>query len=277
MTSRSPVEASTSGRGMRIALSANRMPPDPARTFYPPSSLGYVEEHMAGWVSSTGALAHVVPPATAQSAVGPADHAAAFDGLVLTGGADVSPRTYGEEPVDERWAGDPVRDRDELDLLEAFLAAGKPVLGICRGHQLLNVACGGTLWQDLATQAGVVREHRHQEDYHRNLHEVDVVPGGWLARVYPDQPVLRVNTIHHQAVRRLGDDVVVEASSSDDDVVEAIRVDRPGAWARGVQWHPEYFALLPDQGLADATALLDDFLAAVRAVRTDTTFDAGAA
>jgi putative glutamine amidotransferase len=257
----------TTGRGLRIALSANRMPPDPGRTFYPPSVLGYVEEQMAGWVSSTGALAYVVPPPNAQSAVGPADHAADLDGLVLTGGADVSPTTYGQEPVRARWAGDAVRDRFELDLVEAFLAAGKPVLGVCRGHQLLNVACGGTLWQDLATEAGIEREHRHQDDYHRNLHEVDVVPGGWLAGVYPDQPVLRVNTIHHQAVRGLGADVVVEARSSDDGVVEALRVDRPGVWARGVQWHPEFFALVPDAGLADATALLDDFLAEARRAR----------
>lgn len=252
---------------LRIALSANRLPADPDRVFYPPSDLGYVEEQMAGWVASTGAIAYVVPPPNPQAAVGPEVYAQDCDGLVLTGGADVSPTTYGEEPIEERWSGDAVRDRYEIDLLEAFLAAGKPVLGICRGQQLLNVAFGGTLWQDLLAEAGTAVVHRHQRDYHRRFHEVDVERDGWLAGLYP-QGRIRVNTIHHQAVREPGADVVIEARATEDGTIEAIRVDRPGVWARGVQWHPEFFATVPDADLADAAVLLDDFLAEAARARS---------
>ena len=256
------------GRRLRIAVSSNVLPPDPGRVFYPPSALLYVEEQMAGWVSSTGALAYAVPRPVGQSGADLADYVADLDGLVLTGGADVSPRSYGEEPIEDgRWPGDEARDRYEIELARRFVDVGKPVLGICRGHQVLNVAFGGTLYQDLNVQGATERIHRSQDDYHRNLHEVDLVPGGWLAELYPGVERARVNTIHHQGVKDLAPGMVVEATSADDGVVEAIRLVDGGAWVAGVQWHPEFFALVPpEDGLLDQRPILDAFLTRAAAV-----------
>lgn len=255
------------GRRLRIAVSNNVLPPDPGRVFYPPSALLYVEEQMAGWVSSTGALAYAVPRPVEQSAAELADYVADLDGLVLTGGADVSPRSYGEEPIEGgRWPGDEVRDRYEIELARRFVDAGKPVLGICRGHQVLNVAFGGTLFQDLNVQGATERIHRSQDDYHRNIHEVDLVAGGWLAGLYPGVERARVNTIHHQGVKDVAPGMAVAATSSDDGIVEAIRLEDGDAWVAGVQWHPEFFALVPEEGLLDQRPILDAFLTAATSV-----------
>lgn len=264
---RRPSGLAPDGRRLRIAVSNNVLPPDPARVFYPPSALLYVEEQMAGWVSSTGALAYAVPRPVRQSGAGLAEYVADLDGLVLTGGADVAPGSYGEEPVEGgRWPGDEARDRYEIELARRFVEAGKPVLGICRGHQVLNVAFGGTLYQDLNVQGATERIHRSQDDYHRNLHEVDLVAGGWLAGLYPGVERARVNTIHHQGVKDVAPGMVVEAVASDDGVVEAIRLEDGHAWVAGVQWHPEFFALVPEEGLLDQRPILDAFLTAAAAV-----------
>ena len=255
------------GRRARIAVSCNLLPPDPDRTFYPPSSLLYVEEQMAGWVSSTGALAYAVPRPVDQSGADLAAYVADLDGLVLTGGADVAPGSYGEEPIEGgRWPGDEARDRYEIELVRRFLDAGKPVLGICRGHQVLNVAFGGTLYQDLNVQGATERIHRSQGEYHRNVHEVDLAPGGWLAGRYPGIERARVNTIHHQAVKDVGPGLAVDATSTDDGIVEAVRLVDSDGWAIGVQWHPEFFALAPEDGLLDQRPILDAFLTATTSV-----------
>ena len=255
------------GRRLRVAVSVNLLPPDEGRTFYPPSSLLYVEEQMAGWVSSTGALAYAVPRPVDQSGADLAAYVADLDGLVLTGGADVAPGSYGEAPIEDgRWPGDEGRDRYEIELLRRFLDAGKPVLGICRGHQVLNVAFGGTLYQDLNVQGATERIHRSQGEYHRNVHEVDLVPGGWLAGRYPGTERARVNTIHHQGIKDVAPGLAVEATSTDDGIVEAVRLVDGDGWAVGVQWHPEFFALAPEDDLLDQRPILDAFLTATTSV-----------
>ena len=113
------------------------------------------------------------------------DYAQVLGGLVLQGGSDVWPGSYGETPLEERWAGDRVRDQYELALLRAFTRAGKPVLGVCRGLQLLNVAYGGTLYQDIARQRPEALLHRDAARYDRHLHEVEFLPGSRLAAQGP--------------------------------------------------------------------------------------------
>ena len=108
------------------------------------------------------------------------DYAAALDGLVLQGGNDVAPQSYGETPLHDDWHGDRVRDRYEIDLIRAFVAAGKPVFGICRGLQLLNVAYGGTLLQDINTQHPQAREHRVLGKYEHTTTRSSSSPArGW--------------------------------------------------------------------------------------------------
>ena len=135
------------------------------------------------------------------------DYVSALDGLLLQGGADMSPKSYGELPINpKRWGGDEVRDQYEIELFHEFVAQGKPVFGICRGHQVINVALGGTLYQDLATQRGEPSAvHRDDTKYDHNFHDMRVLPGTWLSRLYPQVSTKHVNSIHHQAIKDLGD------------------------------------------------------------------------
>ena len=197
------------------------------------------------------------------------DHYAQWlDGLVLHGGADVSPLSYGEQPLHERWAGDKIRDEYEIDLVAAFERHGKPVFGVCRGLQLMNVAFGGTLYQDIPTQLPQALRHRDPVTYDLNFHSVDIVPGTRLAGLYPDATRVKVNSIHHQAVRQLAPGFAVEAVSDEDGLVEAIRRSDPARpYLAAVQWHPEFHQ--PGSDTIDDAALLTDFLAAARATRKE--------
>jgi putative glutamine amidotransferase len=186
-----------------------------------------------------------------------------LDGLVLQGGADVSPSRYGQQPLRPEWAGDLVRDRYEIELLEGFLARGKPVLGICRGAQLINVAFGGTLYQDITTQVPESFVHRDAVSYDQNFHSVEIVQGTQLSKLYPGVERVRVNSIHHQGIKELSPEFVAEAFSVDDRIIEAIRRKDPAkSYIAALQWHPEFHQ--PDSDTIDDAAVLEDFLCAVR-------------
>ncbi|HSW06945.1 gamma-glutamyl-gamma-aminobutyrate hydrolase family protein, partial [Aquabacterium sp.] len=188
------------------------------------------------------------------------------DGLVLQGGNDVAPESYDETPLHGDWAGDRIRDRYEIELIDAFVQAGKPVFGICRGLQLLNVMFGGTLLQDIATQRPASRAHRELGKYERHYHEVELVPGTHLARLYPGVQRGVTNSIHHQAIKDLAPGFVIEARCPDDGMVEAIRRTDGSSYVAAVQWHPEFHDP-GDPANFDDTPLLNDFLAAARAAR----------
>ena len=146
---------------LKIGISACFFHADPARPIFTGKTLQYIEQSVAHWVGSQGALPVMIPsPAgeTSRGAVALADYAGWLDGLVLMGGSDVWPGSYGEEPMNPKWSGDRVRDEYETALTKAFVAAGKPVFGVCRGLQLLNVAFGGTLLQDIGTQQPAVAD-----------------------------------------------------------------------------------------------------------------------
>ncbi|MFE8992603.1 gamma-glutamyl-gamma-aminobutyrate hydrolase family protein [Streptomyces collinus] len=175
-------------------------------------------------VQRAGGLAAMLPPDDPEQA---ADAVARLDGLVIAGGPDVEPVRYGAER--EERTGPPAPDRDawELALIDAALAAGVPLLGICRGMQLLNVALGGTLVQHIDGHAEVVGVF--------GGHAVKPVPGSLYAGVVPEETF--VPTYHHQAVGRLGEGLVPSAYAADG-TVEAVEL--PSAdWVLGVQWHPE--------------------------------------
>ena len=188
-------------------------------------------------------------------------YVAELDGLVLQGGADVSPRSYGMQPLRADWAGDIVRDRYEMELIHEFIAQGKPVLGVCRGAQLMNVAFGGTLVQDIPTQLPSAIRHADPELYDALHHAIEIDPASKLASLYEGALASQVTSIHHQAIDRLGSDLVIEARSAADGIVEAIRW-RGAGYAAGFQWHPEFHG--SREGLLDSTPIMLDFLSAAR-------------
>ncbi|MDQ6696901.1 MAG: gamma-glutamyl-gamma-aminobutyrate hydrolase family protein [Actinomycetota bacterium] len=170
------------------------------------------------------------PPPLDGSLDGLREVVATCDALLLTGGGDVSPSAYGEEPAVPLMDLDATRDRAELAALEVTMALGHPVLGICRGIQVLAVALGATLHQDL-TLAGY-QNHWEEERQFEPVHSVSADPGSLASRALGG--AARVNSIHHQAVHETGPALRATAWSADG-VIEAVETDG----ALGVQWHPE--------------------------------------
>ena len=161
-----------------------------------------------------------------------------LDGICIPGGVDMDPDTYGEAIRPECGRIDPPRDRVELQLVRWALEDDKPLLGLCRGIQVINVALGGTLYQDLATDWPGAMKHDYfpTGGYARDYlaHDVAVAPRTRLASILGDRTM--VNSMHHQGIRQLGGSLVASAHAPDG-LVEA--VETGGHFCIGVQWHPE--------------------------------------
>lgn len=160
-----------------------------------------------------------------------------IDGLYVTGGNDIDPTYYGEQPAPGLGRLDPARDRFESQLIRAMLALGKPVLGVCRGAQILNVALGGTMYQDIASQVITpMIQHDQQAPAGHPFHDVEIAKDSLLARI-TGETVIRVNSRHHQANKEPGEGLIFSGYSSDG-IVEAVE-STTHPFALGVQWHPE--------------------------------------
>lgn len=168
---------------------------------------------------------------------------ARLDGIMLTGSrSNVHPSRYGGPPHGEGTPEDPARDEVTLPLIRGALAAGLPLLAICRGMQELNVALGGSLHQRLQDLPGRLDHSAPLQPAarvrHAKAHSVRIALGSWLHRLAGAE-TLAVNSLHHQGVDRLGAGLIVEATAPDG-TVEAVRVGRVSGFAVGVQWHPEF-------------------------------------
>ena len=254
-------------RSLRIGLSARFLAPRPGATGTLRRTVQYLDPLMANWVMSRDVVVFMVPSVDRHGLLHRnnmrlRDYVHELDGLVLQGGADISPTCYGEEPLQPEWAGDRVRDDYEMELFNEFMEAGKPVLGVCRGLQLINVALGGTLYQDIPSQIGAQTAHRNREIHEANVHPIRIEADGGMAKLYPNVETIAVNSLHHQAARKLGRDLVAEARSATDDVIEAIRL-KGRSYVFGVQWHPE-FHRPDDQHVLDPTPILEEFLTEAR-------------
>lgn len=255
-----------SPRPLRIGLSANIYHPLPGATGLHSKSLQYLEQSLAHWVMSHQATVFIIPSVGVDGSdfrdrIRLSDYSDYLDGLVLQGGADISPECYGEEPRCPDWSGDYLHDTYQMALLNAFMAAGKPVLGICRGAQLINVALGGSLYQDIETQCDHPGPHVHAA-FDKFAHAVEWNKDSRLARLYPEQSGGRVVSVHHQAIRVLGKGLSIEAQSAGDGVIEAIRLDG-SSYVLGLQWHPEFHQTRCPL-LLDCNPILLDFLDAAR-------------
>ena len=167
-----------------------------------------------------------------------------LDGLLIPGGVDMDPRQYGEDVRPECGNLDPARDAVELQLTHWCIEDGKPVLGLCRGLQVINVAQGGSLWQDLASQNPSFSKHDFfpttgfERDY--LAHGVALKEGSRLQTLL-EEPRAQVNSMHHQGIKKLGTALVASAVS-DDGLIEAVE-GTTDAFLVGVQWHPEIFEM----------------------------------
>lgn len=162
--------------------------------------------------------------------------AESLDGFLLTGGQDVAPERYRAQPLPECGETCHARDTMELRLIRAALRQDKPILGICRGIQMLNVYFGGTLFQDLSSQHPNGIDHHMAPPYDRAVHTVDLVPGTPLQSTLKKDKI-GVNSYHHQAIRRLAPRLEVMAISEDGLIESVYLPDYRFVW--GVQWHPE--------------------------------------
>lgn len=215
----------------------------PAELGFRGKTLQYLEQSVAHWVMSLGAIVVMVPTVERESLIRPSvidipDIVASLDALILQGGADIDPLNYGEPARHTVGVVDASRDRFELALLKGFVDAGKPVFGICRGMQLINIAFGGTLYQDLIADAATQEQHVLPDKYDEHSHGLRIKPGSWFSSIHDGMETALVNSIHHQALNKIGRNLIAEAWS-DDGVVEVVR-GTDANFLVGVQWHPEF-------------------------------------
>lgn len=208
---------------MRVVIAMPRMSTDPEPTV---AQSKYIES-----LARAGAGMRWVELSDPEQAV---QDALTCDGLLLPGGGDMDPKFYGQERIPACGEPNLLRDAAEPLLLRAFLAADKPVLGICRGIQVMNAVLGGDLYQDIKPF-----EHLPHNDHWAKVHTVTVRRGTLLSRILGQDTVL-VNSQHHQAVDRVAPGFTLTALS-EDGIVEAI--EKPDArFCLGVQWHPEWLS-----------------------------------
>jgi putative glutamine amidotransferase len=187
-------------------------------------------------IQRAGGLAIMVPP-DPLLVDGPDEMLDRIDGLILAGGADIDPSSYGAEPHPETRGTVPERDRSEIALARCAVERDMPVLGICRGMQLLNVALGGTLRQHLPDLVGHQEHRRNPGSFDNSDHDVRLEPGSLAARAAAEE-LHGTKSHHHQGIDELGEGLVVTGVSALDEMPEA--VEAPACrFVLGVQWHPE--------------------------------------
>lgn len=213
--------------------------PNSDRGAYSKKSLSYVENDMVSYVAQKGLMPILIPDLKETELK---NFIGELDGIIFQGGDDVCPTSYHEEMIENgRWPGDIYRDKFEFKIMDFALERKLPILGICRGFQLINVYYGGTLYQDIKTQTNGPIIHRDGILYDEISHEVTFTKDGILEKLYGTTNPFTVNSVHHQGVKKLGTNLVVDAICEQDNLIEAFylrNIDQQFVYC--VQWHPEF-------------------------------------
>lgn len=179
------------------------------------------------------------------------------DGLLLSGGVDINPQYYNEDFLEGMGLVCPERDRNEWTILEEYLPTGKPILGVCRGMQLLNVFHGGSLYQDMRHISKEILKHRQDFLPELEVHRVKLEENSILGRLYGNEVL--TNSFHHQAISRLGKDLRVTGKTHDN-IIEVIEGERK-EFLLGVQWHPE---MMSARGNKEMLKIFQEFVESSR-------------
>jgi putative glutamine amidotransferase len=239
-----------------IGITCGFLYPDKTRASYSAKTLSYVENETVNYIAKAGCFPVVIPDLEDKHLYRVLDR---LDSLILHGGSDVAPETYGEKPIGG-WHGDKYRDDYELKIIDYCFNKSKPIMGICRGCQILNVYFGGTLYQDIATQLKTSVIHSDHDKYDLNYHEIDFTGDNFLKDILKSDGKQYVNSIHHQAVKELGKDLSPLCVSPSDGIIEAYYyTGKKKGFYLGIQWHPEFNHNL-DVNLLSAEELMKYFL-----------------
>lgn len=197
----------------------------------------YVNKDYVDAVIRAGGVPLIIPFSTDKEVI--ISQAQLIDGLILSGGHDISPYNYGQEPSQKIGETFPERDTYEMILLEESKKRNIPILGICRGFQLINVAAGGTLYQDLSLIPGNILKHNQVSNPTLKTHKVEIKENSFISSIFGKETM--VNSFHHQVIDKVANDFIVVAKASDG-VVEAIE-HKTYKFLVAVQWHPEMLAV----------------------------------
>ena len=197
----------------------------------------YVNKDYVDAVIRAGGVPLIIPFSTDKEVI--ISQAQLIDGLILSGGHDISPYNYGQEPSQKIGETFPERDTYEMILLEESKKRDIPILGICRGFQLINVAAGGTLYQDLSLIPGNILKHDQVSNPTLKTHKVEIKENSFISSIFGKETM--VNSFHHQVINKVANDFIVVAKASDG-VVEAIE-HKTYKFLVAVQWHPEMLAV----------------------------------
>lgn len=244
---------------LKIGMSACFMYADPNREVFGQKNLLYMGHDMSHYLGLSGIMPILIPDLPDDKLF--EDFIDQLDGIIFQGGIDITPQLYGEYPLDDDHRGDPQRDVYEMKILDLAIKRKMPVLGICRGFQLINVYFGGSLYQDIETQSESKTKHYDEEIYDELVHKVEFSKGGLFEKLHGGQKHMFVNSVHHQGIKKLGNNLEVEAVSPEDQMIEAFRWSgsEEKGLVTGIQWHPEFFHTM-QADVIESKPLLSHFI-----------------